>query len=109
MINTYEQVVNTLKQKEWKTERQTTGDEYTPDGIVFSISKGWALLTVVLHNEHSIEIGRTKLYNPPGYLISHQQNVFKGDITYEHSLETEKDYEDFMSYVNYHYDNITGF
>lgn len=109
MINTYEKIVKTLKQKEWKTERQTTGDKYTPDGIVFSISKGRALLTIVLHDEHILEIGRTKLYSHPSYLISHQQNVFKGEINYEHSLETEKDYEDFISYVNYHYDNITGF
>ena len=108
MISMYEQVANTLKQKEWKV-RKTTGDKYSPDGIVLSASKGRALLVIVLHDEHNIDIGGKNFYRPPSYLISHQQNVFKGEITYEHNLETQTDYEDFMSYVNYHYDNLTGF
>lgn len=104
-----ENAINKLQQqREWKV-RKTTGDKYLPDGVVLSAHKGMALLTIVLNDEHVVQIGRKKFYRPPSYYICHQQNIFKGEICYEHSLETDKDYDDFMSYVNYHYDNITGF
>lgn len=108
MINTYEKIVKILKQKEWKVKK-ITGDKYLPDGIVLSACKGMSLLTIVLNDEHTVEIGRKTIYRYPTYYICHQQNIFQGEITYEHSLETEQDIEDFLSYVNYHYDNITGF
>lgn len=104
-----ENVINKLQEgREWKVKK-TTGSKYLPDGIVLSACKGWSLLTVVLNDEHSVEIGRKTIYRHPSYYICHQQNIFQGEITYEHSLETEQDIEDFLSYVNYHYDNITGF
>jgi hypothetical protein len=47
---------------------------------------------------------------PGFYLIRHAQNDFEnGKICYENDLKTSKDYDDFMSYVTYHYNHITKF
>lgn len=47
---------------------------------------------------------------PGRYRINHGQNIlYSGRILYKNNLETEQDYNDFMSYVTYHYNHVTGF